>query len=137
MDIHDALGFSGQFSKLDDERRLAFGWAYVAEDDGSVVIDHSGDVVDKAALTDLEDAVYDYVLESREGDEMHVRTTGVAKLVESVLVTPDKLAAMGLSGGRTGWWVGFKVIDPTVWAKVKDGTYSMFSIRGSGVREAI
>lgn len=36
-----------------------------------------------------------------------------------------------------GWWVGFKVMDETVWKGVKDGTYSMFSIRGSGTRTAI
>jgi hypothetical protein len=124
-------------AKLDVDRRLAFGWAYVADDDGHVVMDHSGDFVDKAALPDLEDAAYEYVLHSREGDEMHVRTSGVAKLIESVLVTPDKLAAMGLTGTRTGWWVGFKVVDSSVWAKVKAGEYPAFSIRGIGVKEEV
>lgn len=127
--------FRTEFAKLDADRQLAFGWAYVADDDGVVVVDHSGDFVDKAALPDLEDAVYEYVLESREGDEMHVRTTGVAKLVESVLITPEKLEAMGLTGGRTGWWVGYKVEDADVWAKVKSGDYPALSIRGSGFRE--
>ena len=135
MDNENLPGLRGEFAKLDVERQLAFGWAYVADDDGRVVIDHSGDFVDKAALPDLEDAVYEYVLHSREGDEMHVRTTGVAKLVESVLVTADKLAAMGLSGSRTGWWVGYRVTDLSVWSKVKSGDYPAFSIRGIGVRE--
>lgn len=125
----------GTFAKVDDERRLAFGWAYVADDDGMVVIDHSGDFVDKAALPALEDAVYQYVLESREADEMHVKLSDVAKLVESVMLTPEKMAAMGVTGTRTGWWVGFKVMDEQVWEKVKDGTYSMFSIRGRGHSE--
>ena len=36
-----------------------------------------------------------------------------------------------------GWWIGFKVIDPDVWEKVKDGTYSMFSIEGEAIREEV
>ena len=30
--------------------------------------------------------------------------------------------------------VGFRVSDPDVWEKVKDGTYKMFSIEGTGER---
>lgn len=131
------ISVSGDFAKVDDERRLAFGWAYVADDDGVVVADHSGDFVDKLALPDLEDAAYDYVLKSREADEMHVRLSGVAQLVESVMITPEKMSAMGMTGTRTGWWVGFKVQDDGVWQKVKDGTYSAFSIRGRGRREKV
>ena len=83
-------------SKLDDDRHLAFGWAYVTDDDGQVSVDHSGDFIDKAALTDLEDAAYDFVLVSREADDMHVKVGGVAKLVESVMITPEKAEAMGI-----------------------------------------
>ena len=129
--------FDARFAKLDDDRRLAFGWAYVADDDGNVVIDHSGDFVDKIALPTLEDSVYEYVLKSREADEMHQTFTGIAQIVESVMLTPDKLQAMGLKGGRTGWWVGFKIQNDAVWEKVKNGTYSAFSIRGRGRTETI
>lgn len=131
------ISISGDFAKVDEERRLAFGWAYVADDDGNVIVDHSGDFVDKIALPDLEDAAYEYVLHSREADDMHERFDNIAKLVESVFITPDKLKAMGLEGGRTGLWIGFKVSDDDVWEKIKDGTYSAFSIRGSGRREAV
>ena len=127
----------GAFTKLDDDRRLAFGWAYVAEEDGQVVVDHSGDFVDKAALPSLEEAAYDYVLTSREADEMHEKLTGVAQLVESFMLTPEKAAAMGITTKRYGYWVGFKVADDAVWAKVKDGTYKGFSIRGTGEREKV
>ena len=130
------ISLSGDFAKVDDDRRLAFGWAYVADDNGDVVIDHSGDYIDKVALPELEQAAYEYVLHSREADEMHEVLTGIAKVVESVMITPEKLAAMGLEGTRTGWWIGFKVEDEGVWEKVKSGQYSAFSIRGRGVREA-
>lgn len=33
-----------------------------------------------------------------------------------------------------GWWIGFKVTDSGVWEKVKDGTYTMFSIEGEAER---
>ena len=130
------ISIGGDFAKVDEERRLAFGWAYVADDDGNVIVDHSGDFVDKIALPDLEDAAYEYVLHSREADDMHERFDNIAKLVESVFITPDKLKAMGLKGGRTGLWIGFKVEDDAVWEKIKNGTYTAFSIRGRGRRVA-
>lgn len=131
------LRLGGDFAKIDGDRRLAFGWAYVAEEGGVPVADHSGDFIDKAALPDLEDAVYEYMLVSREADEMHVRLEGVGKVIESVVFTPEKLAAMGLEGTRTGWWIGFKVQDEEVWSKVKNGTYAAFSIRGTGAYEEV
>lgn len=127
----------GTFAKRDDERHLVFGWAYVADDDGQVSVDHSGDFVDKAALGDLEDAAYDYVLNSREADDMHERFDSIAKIVEAVMVTPEKLDAMGLRGTRTGFWVGFKVFDEDVWKKIKSGERPGFSIRGTGIREPV
>lgn len=130
------ISLQGDFAKVDSERRLAFGWAYVADDDGNVVVDHSGDFVDKVALPDLEESAYEYVLKSREADDNHERFDNIAKLVESVFITPEKLKAMGLEGGRTGLWVGFKIQDDAVWQKVKSGEYSAFSIRGRGRREA-
>ncbi len=125
------------FEKVDDERRLVWGWAYVVDDGGAPVVDHSGDFVDNLALPAFEDAVYEYVLKSRQADEMHERFDDVAVLVESVMVTPDKLDAMGLSGDRTGWWVGYRVTRDEVWEKVKNGTYGGLSIRGRGRREAL
>jgi len=124
-------------SKLDEDRHLVFGWAYVAELDGADVVDHSGDVVGKAALEDLELAFYDYVLKSREADEMHQTFTGIGKLVECVVLTPEKAEAMGITTKRYGAWVGFKVTDEAVWVKIKDGTYSMLSIRGTGTKEEL
>lgn len=132
-----AFHLEAEISKRDEEQRLAFGWAYVADDDGQVVVDHSGDFIDKAALPDLESAVYDYVLKSRDADDMHQRFGGIAKLVEAVVVTPEKLAAMGLTGKRTGVWMGFKVYDDNTWQRVKSGDLRMFSIRGHGTRETM
>lgn len=124
-----------QIAKTDPDRQLVFGWASVStRPDGVVVLDKQGDMV---APEVLEDAAYDFVLHSREGDEMHTEMVK-ARLVESFVTTPDKLAKMGVPDGvlPVGWWVGFHVDDAAVFAKVKRGEYPMFSIGGSGVREA-
>ena len=121
-------------SKLSDEKRLAFGWASVIEDrEGNAVIDHQAD---RISVSELEKAAYEYVQSSRQSTEMHDRL-GVAELVESCMITPEKRQAMGIDGkGITGWWVGFRVVDPEVWEKVKTGIYNEFSIGGSAKRKA-
>ena len=126
---------NGRFKiqKADDDKRLAFGWASAsATISGETVEDCVGDVID---IEELEQAAYNFVELYREGGEMHERG-GCAVLVESVIFTPEKIAAMGIPEGTvpTGWWIGFKVTDDDVWAKVKDGTYPMFSIEGEAVR---
>lgn len=123
--------------KLDEDQRLVWAWAYVYEDEGKQIVDHSGDIIDKAALADLEKAAYDYVLDSREADEMHVKVTDVAKLVESFFLTPEKAELFGIVTKKYGWIVGYKVQDDAVWAKIKDGTYTGMSIRGRGDREPL
>lgn len=123
-----------RISKLDAARNQVFGWASIAATvDGETLIDKQGDVIDPQ---DLEDAAYEFVLAfAKDGlDEMHSRVTK-GQLIESLVVTEDKLAAMGLPAGvlPTGWWVGFQV-DPATFAKVRAGDYGMFSIEGVAER---
>ena len=125
-----------QIQKVDDEKRLVFGWANIAVTvDGEQVVDYQGDMIDPE---ELENAAYKFVELYRDEGEMHERT-GVGFLVESVIFTLEKQAAMGLPAGTlpVGWWVGFKVTDDDVWEKVKTGEYPMFSIGGTGVREDV
>jgi hypothetical protein len=121
--------------KSSDDRMQVFGWASISmTGDGQQVEDLQGDLIDPE---DLEQAAYEYVLLYRDGGEMHEPTKRVvAKLIESVVFTEDKVEAMGLEPGAlpVGWWIGFQVLDPQVWEKVKDGTYSMFSIEGTAQR---
>lgn len=127
----------GEISKVDDERRIVGGWAYVAKRrDGSQVVDHSGEFIDE--LAEMEDVVHDYVLHSREGDTMHQGPV-TARLVETFFATPDKLAKMGAPPDAlpVGWWVAFKVDSDETWGRVKDGSLAMFSIHGSAAKEAV
>ena len=115
---------------------MVFGWASVAAlADGTTVEDYQRDILD---IDELEDAVYNYVLFFRDGGEMHQRR-GIGVLVESVVFTPDKLEVMGIPEGTlpNGWWLGLKITDDDVWEKVKDGTYSMFSIEGEATRQPV
>ena len=119
------------------DQHLAFGWASIAIDkSGEVVVDRQGDFIDR--VEELEKAAYDYVVNSREAGQNHLRT-GVGTLVESMVFTPEKLEKMGLPPDALpqGWWLGFRVSDPEVWKGVKDGTYPMFSVHGVGRREAV
>lgn len=126
-------------AKLDEPKRLVFGYANVSvRKDGSVLTDLQNE---RIAPDVLEDAAYEYVLNFRDLGEMHDRgiTKGsVAKLVESFVVTPDKLEAMGLDRDAVSprWWVGFK-LTPETFEKVRDGQYSMFSIEGRADRKEV
>lgn len=122
--------------KVDAERQYVFGWASVAfAKDGSQVEDLQGDLID---LEDLEEAAYQFALSYRESGVMH-DGEAVGQMIESFMVTPDKLEAMGLPPDSLpmGHWVGFHIPDPTLFAKIKDGTYSAFSIQGDAVREEV
>lgn len=93
--------------------------------------DLQGDRVDPEAL---EDAVYEFVQKSRTASVDHTKI-GVGSLVESLVITPEKLTAMGIpeelhSQINKGWWVGFRV-DDEMMAKVDSGEYTMFSIGGT------
>jgi len=128
----------GEFkiTKANEEKMLAFGWANIAiRKDGTQIEDWQKDIVDPE---ELEKAVYKYVELHRDGGEMHVRG-GSAVMIESVVFTKEKMKAMGIPEGTVpeGWWIGFKVTDPEVWAAVKAGKYRMFSIEGEAIRQEV
>ena len=128
----------GEITKIDEERKLVFGWAYIAKStDGTVIVDKQGDFIDDD--WELESAAYRFVKDfGGVGDEMHMDVP-VSRIVESVVFTPEKLEKMGLAKDAlpVGWWVGFQVEDDRVWADVKAGKYRAFSIGGAGVREKV
>lgn len=121
--------------KSGDDKRLVFGWASISiTADGEQLEDLQHDII---SPEDLEEAVYEYVLNFRDTGEEHrpnLRKKG--KLVESCVFTPEKQRAMGLPEGilPVGWWIGFKIEDDEAWEKVKNGTYKMFSIEGRANR---
>lgn len=128
--------------KLDDEHRHVFGIFSVSKIGDELVADHEDDEIDPDTL---ETAAYNHVLNARVAGENHDRT-GVGDLIESMVFTPEKMAAMTKAFADTGitvsidipavaWWGGYYVHDDTVWKAVKAGKYVSFSVGGTAVRE--
>ena len=121
--------------KIEEDKQLVFGWANIIKTaEGKMLLDRQDDFIDDEG--ELEKAAYHYVLHSRDGGEMHVRK-GVSTLVESVVLTDEKQRALGIPANTvpTGWWIGFKVNDESVWKQIKKGGYVGFSVHGTGRRE--
>jgi len=137
MHIDDDDVFEGAIAKIDDEQRVIFGWAFVSKKAGEA--NYKLDTQDDFWTEDeVEKSVYDYMLNSRQGDDMHMEVAK-SEIVESMVFTPEKIEKMGLDPDTTplGWWVGFKVHDDDVWKMVKEGKRTMFSIGGKGKREKV
>jgi len=130
------ITWTGEIAKANEDKQQIFGWASVVEVNGEPVVDLQGDAI---TADEMEKAGYEYVMKSRKGGDMHLRDNWSpiqkSEMIESFIVTDDKREAMGLpSDIPTGWWVGFQVRDPEVWAKVKSGERTGFSIHGHGRR---
>lgn len=134
-------------TKAVEEKMQVFGWASVAVKDGRHVVDRQGDVI---PVDELEKAAYDYVQDSRVGADQHRRIAKfwdfstdlgpkkTATMIESMVFTPDKIEKMGLPiDFPQAWWVGYQIEDPAVWADIKSGKRTGFSIHGTGRRTPI
>lgn len=119
--------------KLVEDRRLVFGWASVAIKDGDTLVTDLQE--DQIEPEELEDAAYDFAMHSGLANDMH-EGDPVGQMVESFVVTPEKLDKMGLSrrdGPAVAHWVGFR-LSPDAFEKVKAGKRTMFSIEGKAQR---
>lgn len=129
--------WEGEISKVNADKRQVFGWASIVELNGEPVVDLQGDYI---SIDEVEKSAYEYVHKSRKGGDMHLRDDfGAPKvgshMIESMVVTEEKKKALGLPDtAPTGWWVGYQVNDDELWAKVRSGERTGFSIHGRGVR---
>lgn len=141
---HDVT-WSGTVSKRNDEKRQVFGFCTVTAINGEPVVDLQDDYI---PLEEIEKSAYTYVVESRKGGDMHSRVgrtldspNGVplhtSDMIESFVITPEKLEKMGLAPNALphGWWVGFQVNDEEQWNLVKRNERTGFSIHGKGIRQ--
>lgn len=137
-DEYDRVMCNFGMSKGEDgeeiEQQLVFGWANVTlQEDGTTPFDWQGDTI---ATEVLESAAYNYVMQHGLLNQEHDWGTDCGWLVESMMFTKDKMAALGIPDGTIpeGWFVGFYIPDPDVYKKVKKGEYNMFSIQGYATR---
>lgn len=118
------------------EKKLVSGWANIATcADGSKPLDWQGDIIEPG---NLEEAAINFMLDYRDSGVNHQGpSTGI--VVESIVLTKDKQAAMGIPEGIVpeGWFITVKITDDAVFEKVKKGEYRMFSIQGTAERVAV
>lgn len=133
----DVISYKLTVDKNAEEQQLIFGFANVSvQEDGTPPKDWQNDIIKTA---ELETAAYNYVLHSGIANQEHINNTDCGILIESMMFTKEKCAALGIPEGTIpeAWWVGFYIPDKEVYQKVKDGTYNMFSIEGGGRRKPI
>lgn len=124
-----SMRFDVPISKTVEDQNLVFGWASVIEENGVPIYDLQGHRISE---DELEKAFYRYAEDARVAGEMHAEYgEQIGKLVEAMVFTKAKQAALGIELGKVGAWVGYRV-SPAVFAKIKDGTYKMLSIGGAG-----
>jgi hypothetical protein len=131
--------WEGEFSKVDSDKRQVFGWASIVRKDGQDVVDLQGDYI---SIDEIEKSAYDYVIKSRKGGNQHLRDgeapLHVSDMIESFIVTPEKVEKMGLPEDTPlGWWVGYQINDEDTWQQVKSGKRTGFSIHGRGKRAPV
>jgi holliday junction DNA helicase RuvB len=113
--------------KSDSSRNLVFGWANVSFTKNGQVLDRQGHMIDPE---DLESGAYNFVVKYRTSGDEHAGEA-FGELVESLVVTKDKVEKGGFPPEMLGhWWVGFR-LPPEQWEKVVKGERSMFSIQGN------
>lgn len=124
--------FTVQVAKVDQEQRIFYGWAYVSEENGKVIVDKQDDFILPA---DLVKAAEDFTLNGGKLGDMH-DARNVGRVVASFVTSAELCKAFGLSceKDRRGWILGFKVDDPEVWTKIKSGAQLELSIGGKGER---
>ena len=133
--VHDQCSVDVLFdiTKSNSDEGLVSGWANVAVNaDGSLPLDWQGDIIRPEVL---EKAAIKFMMDYRASGVMHEGDSkGV--VVESIVFTKEKQACIGIPEGTVpeGWFITVKVLDPDVFAKVKNGTFKMFSIQGNAKR---
>ena len=132
--VHDCyVDVLFDITKSNSDEGLVSGWANVAVNaDGSIPLDWQDDIIKPETL---EKAAIGFMMDYRGSGVMHQgESKGV--VVESIVFTKEKQACIGIPEGviPEGWFITVKVLDPEVFAKVKDGTFKMFSIQGSAKR---
>ena len=129
-DVTNAVKIDATITKVSEDQRIVYGWASVIEKDGSMVVDSQGDVITEG---DLISAAHDFMLDARAAKAMHTGAH-IGSVVESVVLTKDLQAALGIDLGKVGWLIAMKIESQEVWGAIKDGTFKSFSIGGRGQR---
>lgn len=120
------------FKVENEEMRLVTGVVLMPD-----IEDSQGDVVSEDEIVSAAHAfMSDYRKQMADVGIMHKSTNQKIEIVESS-IAPQDLTINNAMVKKGSWLISVKVRDDAVWKKVKDGTFSGFSIGGKGQREPI
>lgn len=124
------IALTARIVKASDE--LVWGWAFVSQLNGEPYVDLQGDILDEESMLEV---AKDFMSGARALDTQHdERATG--EVVFGLPMTADIAKAFGIETTTHGFMVAVRPA-PDVMAKIKDGTYTGFSLGGLGTREPI
>lgn len=122
--------------KINEEQRMAYGWASVISEKGQVLVDTQGDIIEPNELVKF---TSEFMSDVRQAKAMHGKwgydDKQIGEVLHSFPITKELADSLGIQSEREGWIVGVKVHDDEIWEKVKSGKLRAFSIGGMGMRE--
>ncbi|QIG67381.1 DNA methyltransferase/prohead protease protein [Rhizobium phage RHph_TM3_3_9] len=117
-----------KLTKVNDSLGLVFGWAIISKIAGAEYFDTQGHYIPEDVMLK---ASSEYMQNDRIAKEMHVGGEK-GKVVFAFPMTADIAEAMGVRSDQTGLMIAMKPDNESMLQKFRDGTYSGFSIGGSG-----
>lgn len=130
--IAKSLSSNVQILKIDDEQHLVYGVVLIPD-----VTDAQGDVISPQDVQEAAHKFIDdlYLNKSCLGDN-HTSEAKNSYPVESY-IAPQDLKINNKKVSKGSWILVSKVLDKRIWRKIKDGTYTGYSIGGRGHRQDI
>ena len=125
--------------KLDEEKRLAFGWAFTSktredyESDWVPYIDLQDDEIPEDVALD---AAKGFAEGPRVAKDMH-QGDQIGEVIFVFPLTEENAEAMDVQATKSGVMVGMRVDDDEVWEMFKSGERRAFSIGGMASSERV
>lgn len=123
----------GEVTKMDDEKRIVYGYASVISKNGEPIVDRQGDII---TAEELEKAASEFMLSSRIGKTMHSGEP-TTTIIHSFPMTDEIKKAYQIESPYEAWLIAVKVHDDTTWDMVKRGELKDFSIGGKATRREL
>lgn len=123
----------GEVTKMDDEKRIVYGYASVISKNGEPIVDLQGDII---TADELEKAASEFMLTSRIGKTMHSGEP-TTTIIHSFPMTNEIKKAYQIESPYEAWLIAVKVHDDETWEMVKSGKLKDFSIGGKATRREL
>lgn len=128
-DVSAAIAIDAEIVKRSDEERFVLGVVLEPE-----AVDSQGDIY---SADEVRQAAHRFMQEVQSVGLMHrQRVDSAVKIVES-FIAPENLTVGDTAIAKGTWLLGVRVLDDTLWSKVKSGELSGFSIGGSARKEPV